>query len=66
MAARHKAKNPRAYDEWTQTAKTEDARLAAVVGQLVEVVNTATPAELPARVDAICVRWENEATGNGE
>jgi len=66
MAARHKAKNPRAYDEWTQTAKTEDARLAAVVGQLVEVVNTATPAELPARVDAICVRWENEATGDGE
>lgn len=66
MAARHKAKNPRAYDEWTQTAKTDDAKLAAVVGQLVEVVNTATPAELPARVDVICAHWENKATGDGD
>jgi len=66
IAARHKAKNPRAYDEWTQTAKAEDARLSAVVGELAQVVNTATPAELPARVDAICIRWENEATGDGK
>jgi len=65
LQARHKAKNPRAYDEWTQTNKTDDAQLSAVVGELSEVVNTATPAELPARVDAICVRWECEATGDG-
>lgn len=64
-SARHKAKNPRAYDEWTQSAKSDDARISAVVGQLAEIVNTATPAELPAQVDAICIRWESEAIGDG-